>query len=913
MWKSHQIFYGERIFTESRSSHPRMMDMDLDFELLATNRSCENEELWIQLLPRFEHPQFMLAMIQRIEQDPPPNEGFIFGVLLSIARMVRIKFNLKDSDDDEFWSRATQADLAPRLLELLFRLPVGHRPRVQDTLRLLVIRLPLGDCARHCIEVFAGHEVCDYLTAWTAVGFLANYLHFYAGDRCEDDLAGLSAQFVAVAAQHLLRFRNQDFTTFADFVALCCRCLAALFSLHEQTPFALLTEVDNEALAYCFECGLQVIATPVDEDHFRVIKTQARIVKAFSNLLCCLPYGSEEDPFIVQLCTTLVDLSFQMLLARHPVILTNALLVLLDTIMTSLPLVCPALLRGFDAPVLFAAARLTEAELKEFDELPELYLDFCLLFSCETDIRHCPRSTLSGIFSAMSPEDLATTAERIVEAGLPSDPAGMEIWFFLMNLVASSDGCPPSVDQFLYETAEQLSPDMSLPSLAGFLTCLSSVELEGDRHEPARAQLSAAAHSYFEIDCPVVQHAALKLFWRNFDIDAMDAELSRELATLLVGLTETAWHPHLVPIFSRVVNVALQGSPENAHGLFDWLFRNWSLSYGRKSCDFVALLRSVIRVLPNDSEMLYQAACILGCWFHEPNGDLCHRDVMTVALAIARRLPVLPPEFFNVLPFCDLHIAEDNQWITPFSEMCVTIAKTSACFHVEEAYPVMCWMCAAFLGNPKFAPRMLIVFASFLQTRGPAALDIVAETLPIFRGSEPGTPIWSAALVVVLSGVIVCGLVPERFGELFGPDDLGSWYAFALQAHRLHVNRVSVMSIAGFMVLAAAGDPQAFGALVAQLANLTACEPDGPDEPLERLFLPFDTFDLVSLVYGFHADYPQFWDDGSLPEICSTLLSVLRDANERPGFWRYLSDFNPWWIEAEVASRCMSDMAPSLW
>jgi hypothetical protein len=451
---------------------------------------------------------------------------------------------------------------------------------------------------------------------------------------------------------------------------------------------------------------------------------------------------------------------------------------------------------------------------------------------------------------------------------------------------------PPGVDQFLYGTAHQLSSDMPTALLAGVLTCLSSVELEGKCRKPARAHFSAFARRCFEVDNPVVQHAALKLFWRNFDIYTMDAELCSQLATLLVGLIETAWHPHLAEMFSIVVKATFQGNPEGAHELFDWLFTNWSSSSGTTSCDFVALIRSVVQVLSDDIEILYQAACILGLWFQEPNGDICHRDVMTVALEIARRLPVLPPEFFNVLPFCVAHIATENQWITPFSEMCVTIAKLYCC-HPEDPYPVMYAICAPLVTNPTFTARMLIVFASFLQTRGPAAREIVVDTLPVFRDTEPGTPIWSAALIVILSGVIIWGLTPEFLGDLFGSDDLGSWYAFALvpQHYPLHLNRMSLMSIAGFMILAAAGDSQAFEALLVQLTNLAACEPDGPDEPLEELVLPFDRLDLVSLVYGFQADYPQFWSGSSLPDICSTLLSVLRGAHEKPGFWRYRGPF----------------------
>jgi hypothetical protein len=96
---------------------------------------------------------------------------------------------------------------------------------------------------------------------------------------------------------------------------------------------------------------------------------------------------------------------------------------------------------SFGARVLFAAARLTQGDLSEFHGLPVRYLDCCLVFSRE-NISHCPRSALVEIFGEMSLEHLAAAAQQIEAIACPSDPADLEICFFLMNHIALTGEYP---------------------------------------------------------------------------------------------------------------------------------------------------------------------------------------------------------------------------------------------------------------------------------------------------------------------------------------------------------------------------------------------------------------------------------------------------------------------------------------
>jgi hypothetical protein len=127
-------------------------------------------------------------------------------------------------------------------------------------------------------------------------------------------------------------------------------------------------------------------------------------------------------------------------------------------------------------------------------------------------------------------------------------------------------------------------------------------------------------------------------------------------------------------------------------------------------------------------------------------------------------------------------------------------------------------------------PRMLLVWACFGQARGPDQLPLVAEAVSFFHYADPGSAVWSAALVVVLSGIIVSVFAPDCLEVLLGLVNLTSWYECGASNAHLSFNRLLVMSIAGFMVLAMRGDALALQTFVPEMANLTHDEPGGPPE-----------------------------------------------------------------------------------
>jgi hypothetical protein len=145
-------------------------------------------------------------------------------------------------------------------------------------------------------------------------------------------------------------------------------------------------------------------------------------------------------------------------------------------------------------------------------------------------------------------------------------------------------------------------------------------------------------------------------------------------------------------------------------------------------------------------------------------------------------------------------------------------------------------------------PRMLIVSACFVQALGPVASGVLAEAVPFSLESEPGGPVWSAALVLLLSGIIVAVFAPEPFVERLNLVDLTSSGAFGASPGEFFFDRLSVVSIAGFMVLAMAGNELAVGTLVHQMASLATAQPDRHPVTWEQLSLPFDTIDIDVLV-----------------------------------------------------------------
>jgi hypothetical protein len=169
----------------------------------------------------------------------------------------------------------------------------------------------------------------------------------------------------------------------------------------------------------------------------------------------------------------------------------------------------------------------------------------------------------------------------------------------------------------------------------------------------------------------------------------------------------------------------------------------------------------------------------------------------------------------------------------------------------------------------------------------------------VFLGSDELTPVWSAALVVVLSGIIVSLFLSRDFEEFVPLSELRSRYEFGEwipdEDHHLPFNRLSIMSIAGFLVLAMAhGDAEAFGRAIHQMAILTCDEPDAPDECWERPSLPFDAIDIVVLLVNFNLDYQGERAEFIAGEQLPVSFMKPRSALQSPGFREYLSRVNHW-------------------
>jgi hypothetical protein len=878
--------------------------MEIDFGLLSTSPLSEHAQaLWAQLFPLFADPQFFFALIEDLENDPSRDDPFRFGMLLTISTILHLNCRSKD-----FCAKAMEWGFGLRLLALLFQLPPSNRPQLQDAFRLLLNNhWPLMECMLACMEVFK--QNLDSVSASTAVCFLAQYFRSCRDEDCDDpwtDLQEFCSQFLMVAAAHLRQYRQADFMLFLNFVAPCCRCLAALFALCWGNSVDIIiprdddSVVDTEAqstlrseLQFCFTCGIEAIAYPVDGCSFQVIKTKAQIVKAFSDLFGFLSRAISSDPLITEVYARLLTISFEMILTTHP-LLTNALLVLFHTIMTSDSDISGEVISGFNVQLLFAACQLTQSDIDDFCEVPPLYLEWCLVLGRER-ISHCPRATLVEIFVDLRPEELGALAGQLLEAEFPAGSDDLEIWFFLVTHIAtilriSED--VPELDNIVCATVEGLPPDVGPRLAASVMMCLSSVHLD-DEHS---LRFSALARGFFTCGIPVVQHAALRLFWCHFPIDTLDLELVSELTVLLLELTERAWHPHLLSIFTHLALLAFPATPVGGCDVFHWLWQQWPLWTDRNACPIASLLGSVIQIIPSESDVLSRAASALGNWFGQPDDTLRWFDAMSVAVMIARRLVALPEEFFRVIPFSRAMLEERQEYalIKPFSEICVLLVQSSASFEVEDAYPQMQEICYIILTAEFEVPRMLIVFASFVQARGREAICVVALAMPFFREADPGSPTWSAALIVLLSGIILSAFFPEDLMDFLGREDVERLLEFGARNEDLSYNRLAVMSIASFMVLAAAGVDRAFDVLHIQLAALTSRTRVSSRESLEHLLLPFDAIEVSPLLSAFQLEYALLWEARSVQEHSLALSWTVMNDSAPVGFLDYLSDFSPW-------------------
>jgi hypothetical protein len=196
---------------------------------------------------------------------------------------------------------------------------------------------------------------------------------------------------------------------------------------------------------------------------------------------------------------------------------------------------------------------------------------------------------------------------------------------------------------------------------------------------------------------------------------------------------------------------------------------------------------------------------------------------------------------------------------------------------------------------------MLIVSACFVQALGPVASGLVAEAIPFFLENASGGPVWSAALIVLLSGIIVSVFAPEPLADLLNLVDLTSWHDFGASPGEFFFDRLSVMSIAGFMVLAMAGNELALGTFVYQMASLASAQPDRHPETWEQLSLPFDAIDIALLLSNFSLDYRGSGASADRHDINKAALLPPREHLVSPGFSGYLRRFNLWLPPTETS------------
>jgi hypothetical protein len=105
---------------------------------------------------------------------------------------------------------------------------------------------------------------------------------------------------------------------------------------------------------------------------------------------------------------------------------------------------------------------------------------------------------------------------RLKMAGLPPT--------FLMTHIATTLRESQDVSAlggFVCAAVDRLADEVSAHLTASVMMCLSSVRLD----KVQRLRFLALARGCFAWGVPVVQHAALRLFWRHFPIRALDPEI----------------------------------------------------------------------------------------------------------------------------------------------------------------------------------------------------------------------------------------------------------------------------------------------------------------------------------------------------------------------------------------------------
>jgi hypothetical protein len=398
--------------------------MDCDFGLLVTHPLNEGARLWDELLLQFADPEFILRLIELLEQDPTREDPFGRGLLRSIATMVQLRFVSRESCPSEFAEA-----LALRLIPLLFLLPTSQRPLLQDAFCSLIRAWPLHQCAAYCGQVLVDNPLDEYSTASTAVGFLDNYFRFSRDDICAQDFFNFGALFLALVAGHMEYSPLQCFPLFLDLLSGCCRCLATLLLAAEDSDVDVMANLSATSLQNFWTRAIRAIAMRLEDDVLELIKPRMRILRVISR--------SSHSMFGLIDLALLVPISFQVISSTTSPLLIDAVLVLLYSTMIFDSSIAHDVSMGFNPGVLFLAARLTPVELEDFYRLPVRDLDCCLAFSRER-VLHCPRSALIQIFDAMAPDEVAAIAQQTEASAWPSDQADLEICLFVMNCIALS-------------------------------------------------------------------------------------------------------------------------------------------------------------------------------------------------------------------------------------------------------------------------------------------------------------------------------------------------------------------------------------------------------------------------------------------------------------------------------------------
>jgi hypothetical protein len=887
--------------------------MSFDFAALVTAPASEQERLRGQLMTLFEDPQFIFAMIGLLAQDPTGDDRFVCGVLFSIQEMVRLKFGSTDVHPTEFIEL-----FSVHMLDLLFHLKDRHRHLLQSAFRSLIIsHWPFSPAAAICMEVLAAPG-CDFLPAATAICFVRDFLRVFPEDIGGLDFADMCRLFVGFFRCHMERFGWLDPPMPLRFATTCIRCLARFFSLGKQNSLALLDFVDRNDLEWCVDCAINALESDTGDD-WQAMKDRARIAKAFSHSLISLFRPSNAFSLSRELLERLVTISFREIPSLIQCFPRNAFLVLLQSIMTLDAGLCHfiSVSDAFTPEFLFAAALLAPTDLDDFVDMPVHYLDGCLVFSRKS-MPYSPRSTLLDIFAQMSDEDLVRTAQNIVDLGAPTDPAAQEICLFLMNSLTSLVETSMPEPYVEFALAQLDSGDISPQLAATLLLCLSCV----DAPEDAYPRWTALALKYVGSDFLVVRHSALKLLSQNSDPTTWGVEFCCGLIDVLFPLAAEAWHSHLLPLFGALVSSAFPPIVRRADEMFDELWRHWLLSDGDDSVDFTDLLSSVLKNVPLDSPRLEAAALFFGNWFLDTStSDLPESVVLEMSLVIAGCFPIVPPVFFNALHFWGSQRDPGAAaLVEPLSEMCILLIRSYPRLDVGISSVLMLEICKRVLHAPEDDPvrksptlfalaRMFMILACLVQVRGPEALDLVGIADSFLRVTLPPSPVWSAALIVVLSAIIVSLFVPNHLPQILTQVHLESWYAYGKLPQNLPFSRLSHMSIVAFMVIASVAEgPFRMKACMRafnQIARMSSVRPDCQPKAWERVRLPFDQMEIPALISNFYVSHLHFVHaileaeelPGSESDVSlDVVLSLLTPGSaETPvGFFEYIRGFNHW-------------------